>query len=103
DYQLSDEQIAFVWNVFKRKLARPADHLELSLEEVTWLESTFEDTKIRYAQLERLGFKGPDAESNPEAPRWWESIDTVAEAQKAIKACRELLAEMGIELVQKQA
>lgn len=103
DYQLSEKQVAFVRCIFKRKLAQPADHLELSREEVTWLESTFEDPKVRYAELERLGFKGPDTESNPQAPRWWESIDTADEAQKAMKECRELFAEMGIELVKKQA
>lgn len=68
-----------------------------------WLESTFEDPKVRYAQLDRLGFKEPDAERNPQAPRWWESIDTEAEAQKAMKECREMFAEMGIELLEKQA
>jgi len=102
DYGLSAEQVAFVERVFKRKLARPADYIELCQEEVTWLESTFEDPKTRYAEMERLGFKQPEFVSNPQAPRWWETIDTAAEAQKAMKECRDLFAEIGIELVQER-
>jgi hypothetical protein len=101
EYQLTSEQLAFVQSVFKRKLARPADHLELSSDEVAWLASTFEDPKDRYAELDKLGFKGPEDESDPQAPGWWESIDTAAEAQKAMKECRELFAEMGIEVPDK--
>ncbi len=103
DYDLSEEQSAFVQSVFKRKLARPADYFELSRDEAAWLESTFEDPKIRYDQLDKLGFKGPDTDGNSNSPKWWHSIDTAAEAQKAMKQCREQFAEMGIDFPEKEA
>ena len=72
-------------------MASPAARIELLSDEVEFLKSTFIDPKETYAQLGRLRQSEPTDE-----PRWWESIDSQAEAEKTIKLCEEMFAEIGI-------
>ena len=97
---LSEEQVKFIRRIFRQKLAKPADCHELSRYDLSWLQSTFEDPKIRYEQLDLLAFNGSDVNGNPQHTKWWESIDSAAEAKKAINACREQLTELGIRLTE---
>jgi hypothetical protein len=99
---MTAEQVAFARALYERKVARPPALIELSIEEVKFLESTFKDPKSEYAELERLMRSSeatrPQTEeaSTPVQAKWWESIDTKAEFEKAMKACREQFAELGI-------
>jgi hypothetical protein len=95
DYQMTPEQLAFARSVFERKMARPPAVLELSPADVEFLQSTFEDPKAMYDELDRLS---PGDKSAQEGPKWWDSIDSAAEAQKAMKLCREGFAELGIQM-----
>src|SRR5262249_18996938 len=54
NYQMSPEQVAFVRQLYERKISRPAGIIELSQEEVKWLESTFEDPKQIHLNAAKL-------------------------------------------------
>jgi hypothetical protein len=99
---MSPEQVAFARKLFERKMAQPSETIELTASEVRFLESTFEDPKATYAEMHRLRteedtteVKGK-SEAAGTSPKWWESLDSAAEAQKAMKACRDLFAWIGI-------
>jgi hypothetical protein len=96
-FQASSEQIAFAKSLFERKIARPPAVIELTASDFRFLESTFVDPKVTYAQMEQWEQPDKPSESKTEAtPKWWETIDSAAEAKKAMKLCRELFAEIGI-------
>jgi hypothetical protein len=94
-YQMSAEQVALARRIFERKLATPAAPAVLTESEARFLASSFEDPREFYRQLEKLRCGAPSA---PGAPRWWESIDVVAEARKAWNSCREGFAAIGVVL-----
>jgi hypothetical protein len=106
-YAMSAEQVAFARSLFERKLARPPAMIELTPTEVQFLESTFEDPKVRYAELDRWEARSKTTESvgnhgNAAAGgKWWEAIDSAAEARKAMQLCRELFAEIGIVVLER--
>jgi hypothetical protein len=90
--------VAFARELHARKVARPAALIKLTPTEINWLKSTFEDPKVRYAELDQLMARD-QLENQRECPtgkKWWESIDSTAEAQKALEQCRKMLAEIGI-------
>jgi hypothetical protein len=92
-YGMSPAQVAFARSVFERKLARPATTIELTPAEVQWLALTFEDPKARAAENIRWAVE----HGQPVADlKWPESLDSTAEAQKAMQLCRESFAAMGI-------
>jgi hypothetical protein len=101
-YGMSAEQVAFARSLFERKLARPPALIELTPAETRFLASTFEDPKIRDAELE--GLMGRDETAAPAGQdeaaatvsQGGRSIDAAAEARKAMHLCRELFAEIGI-------
>jgi hypothetical protein len=101
-YQMTPEQVALARSLFQRKMAQPATPIALTPAEVAFLESTFKDPKAQYDELERLARRdetaGSEGENRTDAagPRWWEAIDSVAEARKAMRLCRESFAAIGI-------
>jgi hypothetical protein len=104
-YQMKPEQVALARSLFQRKMAQPATPIALTPAEVAFLESTFKDPKALYDELdelERWGRRdetaGSEGENETDAagPRWWDSIDSVAEARKAMQLCRKAFAEIGI-------
>jgi hypothetical protein len=93
DYGMSDEQLRFVRSLFERKIANPATTVELTNAEWRWLQSTFEDPKVKYMQIaqwmEMSGEKKPDLKR-------LDSIDRDAEFQKAMEMCRKKFTAIGI-------
>ncbi len=98
---MTPEQIALARKLFEKKMSRPAAAIELTMQEVDFLKSTFADPKARYRELERLQSQsqepGPARKAvGGESPRWWEAIDSAARAREAIQASCELFAGMDI-------
>ena len=99
-YGMTAAQLAFAASLCERKIARPPAAIELTIDDRKFLESTFKDPKVEYAELERVMRPTEKQEkergSGAQQAKWWEAIDTKAEFEKAMKACREKFAEIGI-------
>src|SRR5262249_5712119 len=91
---LSADQVTFAHQLYERKLARPGGIIELTGDQVKWLESTFEDPRQRYLELAQLS-KGEKEEDTINL-KGLDSLDPKAEFQKAMKLCREGFAAIGI-------
>ena len=100
DY-LSLEQVAFIQVLFERKRALPAAAIEVAPELAEWLESTFEDPRAKYREMAELYVRSQEAQpggaGEPAALdlRCLDSLDTAAEARKAMQESRAMFAELG--------
>lgn len=101
-YQMSPEQMAFAEMLFKRKIQRPPARIEPSESDVSWLQSTFHESRGIYQELEQetTEKQSSPAEVNIEqataADHPQDSVDSHTAATRAMKCCRELFAELGI-------
>ena len=99
---MSPDQVAVIRSLFERKISRPAPTIKLTLTEVRLLESMFQDPKAMYMELAQLQAQAetttPEGGKESVTPdlSWLDSLDSTAEAHKAMKLCRELFAEIGI-------
>ncbi len=98
DCQLSPNQVELALLLFKQKTAKPERPITLTRAQVDFLRSTFRDPKETYRELAALDarFRHPPDPTAPPEPPWWESIDSGAEARKALETCRKQFASIGI-------
>jgi hypothetical protein len=91
-YGMSPAHLAFVRNLFQRKLTQPKGTIELTKADVQFLKSTFEDPRDHYSEIARLMRREDLLETQA---GYLASIDPAAAASKALSLALGKFASIG--------